>query len=63
MQLFTEAKVLEAIKHPYIIHLQDFYKTHSEKLVLILDYADGGDLKDRITAQKGQFFSEDLTTR
>ena len=43
--MFIEAKILEALKHPNIIRLHEFYKTKSKKLVLILEYAKGGDLK------------------
>lgn len=58
IQLFTEAKVLEALQHPNIIRLKEFYKTQSKKLVLILEQAEGGDLKERIDAQKGAPFDE-----
>lgn len=37
--MFIEAKILEALQHPNIIRLNEFYKTKSRKLVLILDYA------------------------
>ena len=62
IQLFTEAKVLEALQHPNIICLKEFYKTQSKKLVLILEQAEGGDLKERINSQKGDHFPEKLIT-
>ena len=48
MQLFTEVKVLQAIKHPNIIEMKDSYRTKSNKLVLILEYASNGDLDNYI---------------
>jgi serine/threonine protein kinase len=60
IQLFTEAKILEALKHPHIINLKDFYKTHSNKLVLILEYASGSDLGRRIQEMQGARFDETL---
>lgn len=57
--MFTEVKVLQALRHPNIIKLKESYKTQSNKLVLILEYAEGGDLKARIDTQKGQFFPEE----
>lgn len=62
MQLFTEAKVLEALIHPNIVCLKESYKTESQKLVLILEQAEGGDLKDKIDAQKGEYFPEEEIT-
>lgn len=44
IQLYTEVKVLENIKHPNIIEMIETYRTKSNKLVLILEYASNGDL-------------------
>ena len=52
LQFFQEAKLLEAIKHPQIIELKEFYRTKSEKLVLILEFAEGGDLMQQIEASR-----------
>jgi hypothetical protein len=62
MQLFTEAKVLEALIHPNIVCLKESYKTESQKLVLILEQAEGGDLKAKIDIQKGEYFTEEIVT-
>ncbi len=62
MQMFTEAKVLEALIHPNIVCLKESYKTESQKLVLVLEQAEGGDLKEKIDAQKGEYFPEELLT-
>ena len=46
LQLFTEAKILEALNHPHIIAIKEFYRTESQKLVFILEFASKGDLHD-----------------
>ena len=58
MQLFSEAKILEALSHPNIIKLYEFYKTKSDKLVLILEYAKGEDLHKKIKQRKKKHFPE-----
>ncbi len=44
--------------HPYIIAIKESYKTESKKLVLILEYASGGDLKERVDSRRGKHFEE-----
>lgn len=39
LQMFLEAKILEVLRHPNIIKLNEFYKTESQKLILIFEYA------------------------
>lgn len=63
IQLFTETKVLEALEHPFIVAIKDTYKTMSNKLVMILEYAQNGDMKHKIDQQDGRPFSEDLLRR
>lgn len=63
IQLFTETKVLEALEHPFIVAIKDTYKTMSNKLVMILEYAQNGDMKHKIDEQDGKPFSEDLLRR
>jgi NIMA (never in mitosis gene a)-related kinase len=46
-----EGKLLEAFSHPYIIKFREVYRTPKGKLWVIMDYADGGDLKTRISDQ------------
>ena len=43
-----EAKILEILKHPNIIRFREVYKTKIGKLCIVMDYADGGDLLQRI---------------
>ena len=58
MQLFTEVKVLQAIQHPNIIEMIESYKTKSNKLVLILEYASNGDLSDFIKNRKEELIDQ-----
>ena len=60
MQLFREAKILEALNHSSIIQLKEFYRISNNKLVLILEYAENGDLKQSIEKMifNNNFFSE-----
>jgi NIMA (never in mitosis gene a)-related kinase len=48
--------------HPYIIKFKEVYVTRSDKLVLVMEYAQGGDLSKRISEQKsrGRYFEEEL---
>lgn len=63
--MFAEAKILEALVHPHIIKLHDFYKTKSQKLVLILEHANNKDLQDKIfeNRRKNEFFPEALLVK
>ena len=63
LQLFSEAKILEALRHPNIIHMREFHKMASNELILILEYAEGGDLMKKISEQENFPFSEELLTR
>ena len=47
-EALKEAKILEALKHPNIIRFREVYKTPSEKLCIVMDYANGGDLENAI---------------
>jgi len=46
-----EAKVLEVLSHPNIVHFREVYKTKKGKLCIVMDYADGGDLQQKIKAR------------
>lgn len=58
-QVIKEARILQALDHPNIIHFQEVFKTKADKLCIVMEYADGGDLQAVIKAQKG-FFSEEV---
>jgi len=45
-----EAKILKALNHPNIVKCNDCYTTTNGKLCIVMEYADGGDLQQRIKA-------------
>ena len=53
-----EAKVLEALQHTNIITFREVYKTRQNKLCIVMDFADGGDLAGKVKAQRGAPFPE-----
>jgi len=53
-----EAKILSVLKHPSIINFREVFTTVSNKLCIVMDYADGGDLQKKIKEAKGRFFAE-----
>lgn len=57
-EVLQEARLLEALRHPNIVRFIEVYKTKKGKLCIIMDYADGGDLADKVKEQKGRAFSE-----
>lgn len=57
-EAYHEAKVMSAFDHPNIIKFRDVYTTTNGKLNIVMDYADGGDLSSKISAQRGRQFPE-----
>lgn len=55
----NEVKVLSSLKHPYIVSYRESF-TEGGALAIVMDYADGGDLYNRIqrTRRAGQTFQE-----
>ena len=47
-ETLKEARILEVLNHPNIIRFKEVYKTKRGKLCIVMDYADGGDLQQRI---------------
>ena len=47
-ETYKEARVLEILSHPNIIKFKEVYTTKKLKLCIVMDYADGGDLAQRI---------------
>ena len=41
---------MEVLQHPNIVRLREIYITKNEKLCIVMDYAEGGDLRSRIKA-------------
>ena len=57
-ETLQEAKILEALNHPNVVHFREVFKTKGSKLCIVMDYADGGDLGKRIKDQRGKNFTE-----
>ncbi|XP_068134909.1 serine/threonine-protein kinase Nek1 isoform X2 [Hyperolius riggenbachi] len=53
-----EVAVLANMKHPNIVQYKESFE-ESGCLYIVMDYCEGGDLYQRINAQKGVLFSED----
>jgi NIMA (never in mitosis gene a)-related kinase len=60
----NEVKVLSSLKHPYIVSYRESF-TENKHLAIVMDYADGGDLHERIkrTRKAMQTLSEDKIVR
>ncbi|KAF2236765.1 kinase-like protein [Viridothelium virens] len=56
-QTKTERTILESLRHPYLVKLFYAFQDH-EKLYLILEYAQGGELFTHLLAEK--MFTEDV---
>lgn len=56
-----EAKILEVLNHPNIIKFKDVFKNRELQLNVVMEYADGGELSERIKEKRraGEGFSED----
>jgi len=50
--LLKEAKVLEILNHPNIVHFREVYKTKKGVLCIVMEYADNGDLDMAIKSRK-----------
>ncbi|CAE6960229.1 NEK1 [Symbiodinium natans] len=61
----NEVRVLSSLKHPYIVSYRESYMSEGRNLAIVMDYADGGDLHQRIqrTRQAGKVFSEERIVR
>jgi NIMA (never in mitosis gene a)-related kinase len=46
---------LEAFDHPNIVKFKEVYKTKKGMICIVMDYADGGDLKQAMDAENGLF--------
>ena len=52
-----EINVLKSLSHPYIVkYIEDFQENGN--LYIVMDYADGGDLSQKIERQRGKLFTE-----
>ena len=57
-ETLKEAKILEGLNHPNIIKFREVYKTRNGALCIVMEYADGGDLCERIKTAQGNYFTE-----
>ena len=44
----AEAKILEKLHHPNIVTFIEIYISKRKKLCIVMDYADGGDLSQKV---------------
>eukprot|EP00930_Biecheleria_cincta_P009474 TRINITY_DN11122_c0_g1_i1.p1 TRINITY_DN11122_c0_g1~~TRINITY_DN11122_c0_g1_i1.p1 ORF type:complete len:425 (-),score=69.77 TRINITY_DN11122_c0_g1_i1:143-1417(-) len=60
----NEVRVLSSLKHPYIVSYRESFTEH-KNLAIVMDYADGGDLHQRIqrTREAGKTFPEEKILR
>ena len=47
-ETLQEAKIIEHLQHPNIVKFIETFKTKKGKLCIVMDYADGGDLGQKI---------------
>ena len=57
-ETLKESKILEVMDHPNIVKSKEVYKTKQNKLCIVMDYADGGDLAGLIKNQRGAYINE-----
>lgn len=57
-ETIKEALILQNLKHPNIISFRDAYTTKKQKLCIVMDFADGGDLQSKIKERNGRPFTE-----
>lgn len=57
-EIFQEAKILEGLNHPNIIRFREVYRTRIGTLCIVMEYADGSDLLEKMEAAKGVHFPE-----
>jgi len=56
----NEAKVLSSLTHPNVIkYVDSFLSRKTEHLCIVMEYAEGGDLSNKIKLAKGRSFSEE----
>jgi NIMA (never in mitosis gene a)-related kinase 1/4/5 len=47
-----ESRLLQVLNHDNIIRFKEVYKTNRGKLCIVMDYADAGNIYDRIRMQR-----------
>lgn len=57
-ETYKEAEILKSFDHKNIVKIRDVCRTKSNKLWIVMDYADGGDLEKKLKGYKNQFVGE-----
>ena len=57
-ETLQEARIIEHLSHANIVKFIETFKTKKGKLCIVMDYADGGDIGQKIKDQRGRPFSE-----
>ena len=60
--VLSEVRSMKIVNHPFIVRLIEVLKTN-RKILLLMDYMDGGDLFDAIKSEKSNFMNEDKARR
>lgn len=47
-EIFKESKTLKMLDHKYIIKLHHYFVLDGDKIVMIMEYANGGELRDYV---------------
>ena len=58
LDVLSEVRSMKIVNHPYIVRLIEVLKTN-RKILLLMDYMDGGDLFDAIKSEKSNYMNED----
>ena len=48
IETLKEAQILQIFNHPNIVRFRESYKTKKGHLCIVMDYADGGDLAQKV---------------
>ncbi len=56
--VLSEVRSMKIVNHPYIVRLIEVLKTN-RKILLLMEYMDGGDLFDAIKSEKSNYMNED----
>lgn len=59
-EIKTEANILKALQHPNIISFRDVYTNKKERICIVMDYADAGDLSETISKAEAYFPEEQI---
>ena len=58
LDVLSEVRSMKIVNHPYIVRLIEVLKTN-RKILLLMEYMDGGDLLDAIKSEKSNYMNED----